>query len=190
MPPPAEPRIHPQSCRAARALLGWSLRGLASYAAVSLPTLLKIEAGKSVSGRSAAKVRAAFLAKGVALNGADAERVPPEIRQVPLTAGALNLGAFVTLHGPRRDGTYRVLFEAPRRVRPAGWMSTIPLPITSPRTGRLSDANELARIRADAAELRRRLQEGREQPARRAGATPGQAVRARGRCAASSKKRL
>lgn len=69
----------------------------------------------------------------------------------------LELGRFVTLR-PRADGTYRVLFEVPPRLRPSGWSATIPLPIHGPRSGNLRDADELVRIKRDARALYDKLQ--------------------------------
>lgn len=65
----------------------------------------------------------------------------------------LDLGKFVVLRGPRADGTYRVLFELPPRLRPSGWLPTTPLPIEGVRRGDLTDADEVARIQRDAAKL-------------------------------------
>lgn len=62
------------------------------------------------------------------------------------------LGKYVSVRGPREDGTYRVLFEVPKRIRPSGWPSTRPLPIDG-RTGNLNDEFEKARIRTDAKRL-------------------------------------
>lgn len=66
----------------------------------------------------------------------------------------LDLGAYVVVRPPlsqppRKDGTRRVLFEVPARLRPSGWPSTRPLP-TEGRRGDLSDPAEVARIKADA----------------------------------------
>lgn len=72
----------------------------------------------------------------------------------------LDLGKFVSVRGPRADGTYRVLFEVPARLRPSGWPSTRPLP-TEGRTGDLSDAAEVARIQTDAARLYAEMQGAR-----------------------------
>lgn len=84
-----------------------------------------------------------------------------------------DLGPYVTTR-PRRDGTFRVLFEVPPRRRPRGWPSTIPLPTeASLRLGNLTCGAELAAIRADAASLYAKLLQqvdGREpgdSPARR-----------------------
>ena len=64
----------------------------------------------------------------------------------------LKLGQFVTLR-PRKDGTFNVLFEIPRRLRPAEMMPTTPLPRQGCRTGDLGDLEEVVRIKADAAAL-------------------------------------
>lgn len=72
----------------------------------------------------------------------------------------LDLGRYVTLR-PRKDGTVRVLMEVPARLRPSGWSAAIPLPVEAPRTGNLTDAAEVARIKADAAKLYTRLQQAR-----------------------------
>lgn len=61
----------------------------------------------------------------------------------------LELGAFVTVRGPRKDGTYRVLFEVPANRRPSDWSATWPLPLLD-RRGDLTDADEVARIQRDA----------------------------------------
>lgn len=63
----------------------------------------------------------------------------------------LKLGPFVAVR-KRADGTHRVLFEVPARLRPSGWLPTIPLPIEG-RAGNLGDAAEVARIQADALKL-------------------------------------
>lgn len=68
----------------------------------------------------------------------------------------LSLGKYVTLR-PRADGTHRVFFQVPARLRPSGWLSLIPLPLSGDRRGDLSDLAELARIRADAKTLYGRL---------------------------------
>lgn len=64
----------------------------------------------------------------------------------------LDLGRYVTLR-KRRDGTFRVFFQVPKRLRPEGWLSLIPLPVEGERKGNLTDADEIARIQADAARL-------------------------------------
>lgn len=66
----------------------------------------------------------------------------------------LDLGKFVQVKGPpRADGTCRVLFEVPARLRPCGWSPSIPLPVQAPRTGDLTNADEVGRIQVDAARL-------------------------------------
>jgi len=68
----------------------------------------------------------------------------------------LQLGTYVTLR-PRKDGTFRVFFQVPAKQRPQGWLSAIPLPIEGDRKGDLQDANEVARIQADAKALYAKL---------------------------------
>jgi transcriptional regulator with XRE-family HTH domain len=56
--------------RAARALLGWSMRDLAREAGVSLPTVQRIEADGDLRVSTSEKVIATFAAHGVEiLNG-------------------------------------------------------------------------------------------------------------------------
>jgi site-specific recombinase XerD len=96
----------------------------------------------------------------------------------PMPTVKLDLGRFVTLR-PRAGGTYRVLFEVPPRLRPSGWSATIPLPVEGKRTGNLSDADELARIKKDAGRLYGQLQRVRAgQPAEPQGRTLAGLVRA------------
>ncbi|WGM47705.1 hypothetical protein KOAAANKH_02587 [Brevundimonas sp. NIBR10] len=70
------------------------------------------------------------------------------------------LGKYVSVRGPREDGTYRVLFEVPARIRPSDWPSTRPLP-TEGRRGDLTDAFEVARIKADAKRFYAELMDAR-----------------------------
>lgn len=72
----------------------------------------------------------------------------------------LDLGRYVTVR-PRRNGTARVLFEVPARLRPSGWSPQIPLPVTGERKGNLRDADEVARIQADAAKLLTQLHDAK-----------------------------
>lgn len=81
------------------------------------------------------------------------------------------LGKYVSVR-VRKDGTARVLFEVPARLRPSGWPSTRPLPIKD-RRGDLSDPFEVARIKQDAERLYAELM------ALRNGATPGPDANAR-----------
>ncbi|WP_292231011.1 hypothetical protein [Brevundimonas sp.] len=74
-----------------------------------------------------------------------------------------DLGAYVIVR-KRKDGTHRVLFEVPARLRPAGWPATIALPIETPRTGNFErNPDEQLRVRADALTLNRQLAEARGQ---------------------------
>jgi len=70
-----------------------------------------------------------------------------------------DLGRYVVLK-PRGDGTHRVLFQVPARLRPSGWSPTIPLPLNGERHGRL-DADEVAAVQRDAAALHRDLTRAR-----------------------------
>lgn len=79
----------------------------------------------------------------------------------------LDLGRYVTTR-PRKDGTRRVLFEVPARLRPSGWSAAIPLPLEAPRSGDLRNADEVARIQADATELYERLKHDRSNVERQA----------------------
>ena len=67
----------------------------------------------------------------------------------------------VTSNGARKDGTYNVTFQVPKRLAPEGWPPVIALPRTGDRRGDLSDPREVARIRADADELYGLLKQGR-----------------------------
>jgi len=82
----------------------------------------------------------------------------------------LDLGRYVTTR-PRKDGTARVLFEVPARLRPSGWSAAIPLPLEAPRSGDLKNAEEVARIQADAAALYQRLIDARSNIERQAAPT-------------------
>jgi site-specific recombinase XerD len=83
----------------------------------------------------------------------------------PMPSVKLDLGRYVTVR-KRADGSHRVLFEVPPRLRPSGWSATIPLPVEGTRTGDLTNADELARIKRDAARLYNQLQRVRAgQPA-------------------------
>jgi hypothetical protein len=70
-----------------------------------------------------------------------------------------DLGKYVTLRH-RKDGTARVFFQVPERLRPSDWPSLIPLPHQE-RRGDLKDASEVQRIQQDAAALYDRLQAAR-----------------------------
>lgn len=58
--------ISPQACRAARALLGWSMRDLAANSGVSLGAVNRLEGGAAKARRGTAKrIIDAFLTQGV-----------------------------------------------------------------------------------------------------------------------------
>ena len=72
--------INDAQCRAARALLNWSLQDLANRSAVSYPTIQKFEAGgHSPSSSTIAKITETFIAGGIAFTAAGAE-----IRSTPV----------------------------------------------------------------------------------------------------------
>lgn len=85
---------------------------------------------------------------------------PSSQRSTLMPSVKLELGKYVTLR-PRADGTARVFFQVPERLRPSDWPSLTPLPLDAPRTGDLSDAVEVSRIQADARALYERLQAAR-----------------------------
>ncbi len=66
------------------------------------------------------------------------------------------MGHYVVIK-PREDGSHRVLFVVPLRLRPPGWPPTLALPLEEPRGGDLSDPDEVRRIRSDAELLYSRL---------------------------------
>ena len=57
--------INAQSCRAARALLGWSMADLAQHAAIALQTIQRIESGKPFYESTGLKLIETFRAHGV-----------------------------------------------------------------------------------------------------------------------------
>jgi transcriptional regulator with XRE-family HTH domain len=59
------------ACRAARALLKWSMRDLADAAKVSLPTILKLENDGAVSSDTADKIVSAFERQRVEITNGD-----------------------------------------------------------------------------------------------------------------------
>lgn len=93
-------------------------------------------------------------------------KMPPPMTgtSTPMPSLTLTLGKYVTLRR-RVDGTFRVFFQVPARLRPQGWLSLIPLPLDAPRTGDLTDLSEVARIQADAKKLYASLKGDRRQAA-------------------------
>ena len=58
--------LTPQACRAARALLNWSMRDLAAHSGLSLGAVNRLESGEAKPRKStAAKVTSTFLGHGV-----------------------------------------------------------------------------------------------------------------------------
>lgn len=80
-----------------------------------------------------------------------------------MTSLRLDLPANVTVR-PRKDGTFRVLFEV-RRNRPDGWKPAIALPMDAARRkGNLNDKTEVALIILDATALNEELDLARNPP--------------------------
>lgn len=71
------------------------------------------------------------------------------------------LGLYVTPRNARADGTWRILFEVPRRLRPSGWPPTIALPREGASCKGPDDLEAIIRIRAEARELHEALKIGR-----------------------------
>lgn len=153
--------LSPATLRAMRGALNWSLRDLATKAGVAVGTVLTMEKGQQVSTRSIQRVRRAFRLHGVSVRQDGPSMVvrigPPPVPALH-TPDALRELPYVVAR-PRADGTHRVLFQVPGRIRPPAWPATRPLPVNG-RTGRL-DAEEVAAIRADAAKMLGELQAAR-----------------------------
>lgn len=61
-------KITPEACRAARALLGWSMRDLAEKAGVSLMAVMRLESETGASrARTVERIRMCFAANDVEL---------------------------------------------------------------------------------------------------------------------------
>lgn len=65
-------RLTPPACRAARALLGWSMRDLKDKAGVALATVQAIEAGGDFRASTGDKIMDAFAEHGVDILNGDA----------------------------------------------------------------------------------------------------------------------
>jgi transcriptional regulator with XRE-family HTH domain len=77
--------LTPEACRAARAILKWSVRDLMREAGASPNTVTKFEGGGPIRPETAAKIVAAFERHGVEIlnSGAPGARLHPERRQSP-----------------------------------------------------------------------------------------------------------
>lgn len=73
------PALTPEACRAARALLRWSVRDLMREAGASPNTVTKFEGGGEIRPETAAKIVAAFARYGVEVlgDGAPGARLHP-----------------------------------------------------------------------------------------------------------------
>lgn len=159
--------ITPTALRSMRAALDWSMRDLASAAGVSLATVLKAEHAGGITATTERRLRAALAARGVTVRiKGDSAHV--KIRAAPSLKHRLPIGLaglqYVSVR-PRADGTFRVLFEVPARLRPPGWRCSRPLPLSHARRGELSDPEEVAAIRADAVRLLAELTRDRRRSA-------------------------
>ena len=153
------PNITPEVCRSARAILNWSMRDLQAASGVSLPTIVKIEEGSAVTLDTMVRVARALFEHGVMIDGQVARIWRAGGERVPVHELLRRELDYVTFRR-REDGTYRVLFEVPSRLRPDGWNATTPLPIVGKRTGKLDNA-EVTAIRRDAKMLIARLKHER-----------------------------
>lgn len=59
------------ACRAARALLRWTMRDLAAHSGVSLPTILKLENDGAVSADTEGRITAALERHGVEITNGE-----------------------------------------------------------------------------------------------------------------------
>lgn len=72
-------RLHPESCRAARAILRWTTGDLASHSGVAGTTINRIENGLPARASTDAKLIATFAEHGVEIlnDGAPGARLLP-----------------------------------------------------------------------------------------------------------------
>lgn len=153
--------LTPAALRAMRGALNWSMRDTAEASSVALATVLKAEQGGEVSQRTVQRLRAAFRKRGVTLrraHGAQSVRILDETAIRPCGTPIEIAGLPYVVTKQRADGSWRVLFMVPKRLRPDGWPAVRPLPLTYPRWGNMADKAEVAAIRADAAVLMRDLE--------------------------------
>lgn len=68
---PAMAKLTPEGCRAARAILKWSMRELAQHSAVAWTTVNQIESGKPFRASTGERIAEAFAAHGVELLNGD-----------------------------------------------------------------------------------------------------------------------
>lgn len=157
----------PAALRTMRAALEWSMRDAAAASGLALGTILRAEQGEQMTPATTRRLRDAFRVRGVTCRESGEAitirvRAAPSLVKASLSTDLLGL-PHVTVSKPRADGTRRVLFAVPARLRPPGWPPTRPLP-TNGRTGRLDDA-EVAEIRSDARRLLDQLERARAKAA-------------------------
>ncbi len=154
----------PAMLRAMRGAVDWTMRDLAEAAGVGLATVLKAEQGGEVTTTTDRKLRGAFVAMGVFVRRqGEGFTVTMRPRVTPARPGvpAQLLGLPYVTFRQRKDGTHRVLFEVPARVRPMGWRACRPLPLSHRRVGDLNDLAEVAAIKEDARRLFAQLETAR-----------------------------
>lgn len=157
--------------RAMRGAVDWSMRDLAEAAGVGLATVLKAEQGGEVTATTERKLRGAFVAMGVFVRRqGEGFTITMRHRAAPARPGvpAELMGLPYVTFRPRKDGTHRVLFEVPARLRPMGWKASRPLPLTYRRAGDLSDPGEVAAIKEDARKLFAQIENARRRSPERA----------------------
>jgi transcriptional regulator with XRE-family HTH domain len=63
--------LTPEACKAARALLGWGVRDLASMADVGVVTISRLEAGDPIGDKTKDKIKAAFAKANVEITNGE-----------------------------------------------------------------------------------------------------------------------
>ncbi len=77
-------KLTPEACRAARGLLGWTIRDLMKQAGVSPNTVINLERGGTVRPETEAKLVEAFAAFGVEITNGEGTGV--RLRKKPTGA--------------------------------------------------------------------------------------------------------
>lgn len=152
--------------RAARSGVGLSQKGLAAAAGVSVRAVAAADHGRLVDAGSLGRIESALRRHGVSLRlGSGPTLVAFNLQPVAMVkqeaASALAGLPYVSVRGPRADGTFRVLFEVRKSLRPKRWPCATSLPFAEPRRGDLADPDEVSRIQQDAALLLAQLHTAR-----------------------------
>lgn len=64
-------KLTPEACRAARAILKWSIRDLAEHAEIAKSTVNLLENGRPIRPSTAVKIIAAFASENVEITNGD-----------------------------------------------------------------------------------------------------------------------